>query len=77
MVLLVGKKVKNGCISKVIEVPYNNRKEFFIALVTISDKVGIDVPLWTSKEDRLLENGEVIDVIVDGKTNINIYRKIV
>lgn len=76
MDVLVGEIIKNNSIFKVMEVPYNNRKEFFVALVSISDSLGVDVPLWTFKEDKLLKEGEKVTIIIDKDMILNIYKKV-
>lgn len=63
---------RNANIKDTKKMAYSNEKEFFTALVTLCDELGIDVPFWTTYEERILEkegqfsmemeNGEVLRI---------------
>ncbi|WP_129599705.1 hypothetical protein [Anaerophilus nitritogenes] len=61
MKVLKGEIINNGIVINTSAVPYDDTKEFFIALVAISESLEMDVPIWTSREDYFLQkNKEVI-----------------
>lgn len=63
---------RNGKIDSSKQMAYNDEKEFFTALVTLCDELGVDVPLWTVQEEKVLvkkgslvmdmDNGEVLRI---------------
>lgn len=74
MNLLKGDIIKNGIIVKSSAVPYdNNSTDFFIALVTISDNLNVDIPIWTLKEDRGLEKNSEVIIPLKDDVSLKIY----
>lgn len=60
MKVLKGQILHNNNVVSTATMPYEDIKEFFIALVNICDELKVDVPIWTAQEDKLLDkNGEV------------------
>ncbi|WZL74094.1 hypothetical protein QBE52_04970 [Clostridiaceae bacterium 35-E11] len=57
---LMGEIIEQAKPVKVSTMTYATHKEFFIALVSICEDLAIDVPFWTSREDRLLEKNQVV-----------------
>ncbi|HHY91346.1 MAG TPA: hypothetical protein GX503_06740, partial [Clostridiales bacterium] len=54
MKVLKGELIQDGVVVLRAEEQYTNQKDFFIALVSISDALNVGVPIWTMKEDKLL-----------------------
>lgn len=59
---LVGEIIQHEKTVKVSAMTYDTNKEFFIALVSICEDLALDVPFWTSREDRLLEKNQVVRI---------------
>lgn len=64
---------KNERINNSRQMGYNSDKEFFTALVTLCDELGVDVPLWTTNEERLLEKSGHLDMELDNGGIMRIY----
>ncbi len=63
----------NDRINNSRQMGYNSDKEFFTALVTLCDELGVDVPLWTTNEERLLEKSGKLDMELDNGGVMRIY----
>ncbi|WP_026894136.1 hypothetical protein [Clostridiisalibacter paucivorans] len=50
------------------EEEYHDKKDFFLALVGICDKLNVDVPIWTSKEDRIVEQNKAVRFMISYDT---------
>lgn len=44
---------------------YNNDREFFTALVTLCDELGVEVPIWTTSEERILKKRGQLELEMD------------
>jgi len=45
----------NDKVERFKQMAYSNDNEFFTALVTLCDELGVEVPLWTTNEERIVE----------------------
>ncbi|MDK2800773.1 MAG: hypothetical protein PWP27_1442 [Clostridiales bacterium] len=73
MKTLVGELIKNNRIIDTVQMTYQDHKGFFIALVNICDELKVDIPIWTAKEDKLLDRkGEVL-IALDKNTVLRIW----
>ena len=58
--ILKGQVLRDNSVINTAQMPYEDIKGFFIALVSICDELKVDVPIWTAEEDKLLnKKGEV------------------
>ncbi len=69
---LRGEIFKNNKLIKKEEYPYKKNIDFFIALVTICEKMGVEIPLWTSKEDKMLDRENQVRINLDNKKILKI-----
>ncbi|MBF8983957.1 hypothetical protein IZY60_10435 [Lutibacter sp. B2] len=56
MQILKGEILERENVIKSATMHYKGILEFFIALVSISNDLNIDIPIWTLREEKLLEN---------------------
>lgn len=52
---------------------YKEDKEFFTALVTLCDELGVEVPLWTTIEERKMEKKGYLEIDMDNGSIMKIY----
>ncbi len=53
---LIGEIIKdNDVVRGAVEKTYTNKKNFFVALVNICEELQVGVPVWTTVEDKKLE----------------------
>jgi hypothetical protein len=65
--VLAGEIIQDDTVINAVQMAYNDIKGFFVALVNICDELKVDVPIWTSIEDKLLEKkGEVLIPLEEG-----------
>lgn len=69
MKVLKGEMIVEGKIIGEAQMPYHDEQSFFVALVNICDQLKVDVPVWTSLEDRKLERGGEV-FIPEGKNSV-------
>lgn len=55
------------------QIVYNSDKEFFTALVTLCDELGVEVPLWTTNEERMVEKRGQFDLDMGNGMIMRIY----
>jgi len=68
MKVLKGELIQDDVVVARAEERYTNKKDFFVALVSIIDALNVGVPIWTMKEDNLLRRKkEVSFPLEDGK----------
>ncbi|MGE4284715.1 MAG: hypothetical protein AB7G87_13555 [Clostridia bacterium] len=61
MKILTGQVICDENVVRVAQMAYNDTKGFFVALVNICDQLDVDIPIWTSMEDKLLDRkGDVL-----------------
>ena len=61
--------VENESIVNEKQMPYSGENGFFIALVSICDELEVDVPIWTTHEERILErNGYIMIPMSNGQS---------
>ncbi|MCC5911280.1 MAG: hypothetical protein JJT76_12655 [Clostridiaceae bacterium] len=70
---LKGELIEDSTIIKTSSASYNNPSDFFIALVTISDNLDVDIPIWTLKEDKLLKQHKEVILQLDTNLSLRIY----
>lgn len=64
---------KNGKIENSKQMAYNSDKEFFTALVTLCYELGVEVPLWTTSEERIVEKKGKLELDMDNGLVLRIY----
>lgn len=52
---------------------YNSDKEFFTALVTLCDELGVEVPLWTTHEERIIKKRGQVELDMDNGSVLRIF----
>ncbi len=66
MKILKGEIVRNDEVLKEAQMRYKDTQGFFVALVNICEQLDVDIPIWTSVEDKkLAKQGKVL--IPEGK----------
>ncbi len=75
MKILKGEILQNDVTTKTAKMHYHNEMGFFIALVTICDQLDIDVPIWTIKEERLLEKKQEVVMWLEKNIVLKIYEE--
>lgn len=53
--------------------PYSSDNEFFTALVTLCDELGVEVPLWTTHEERILKRKGQLEIDMESGQALMIY----
>ena len=70
---LIGEIIRDGKIVDTVTMVYGDRKGFFIAYVSICDEFEVDVPIWTSMEDKVLENNGKVQFEIEKGIILRIY----
>ncbi|SHK02622.1 hypothetical protein SAMN02745975_03477 [Geosporobacter subterraneus DSM 17957] len=61
MKMLKGEILENDTVVNIFKMPFSDEKSFFVALVTLCDRFKVDIPIWTLREDKILnEKKEII-----------------
>lgn len=47
------------------QMAYSSDNEFFTALVTLCDELGVEVPIWTTNEERILKKRGQLELEMD------------
>lgn len=72
MKTLIGEIIEDSRITKRSEMTYGSNSDFFIALVSISHDLDIEIPVWTLREDRMLERKHEVILPLDGHAFLKI-----
>ena len=56
---------RNGNFHNSKQMSYNSEKEFFTALVSLCDELGVEVPIWTAHEERILKKNGHLRIDMD------------
>lgn len=64
---------RNANIKDTKNMAYSSEKEFFTALVTLCDELGIEVPFWTTYEERILEKEGQFSMELENGDILRIY----
>ena len=64
---------RNDKVDSSKQMAYSSDNEFFTALVTLCDELGIDVPLWTTNEERILKKRGQLELEMDNGAVMRIY----
>jgi len=73
MKVLKGELIQDCVVVLRAEEQYTNQKDFFVALVSISDALNIGVPIWTMKEDELLSKKKEVFLQLEDEKVLRIY----
>jgi hypothetical protein len=66
---------RNGIIENTRIMTYSSDNEFFTALVTVCDELGIDVPIWKKSEERILLRKKILEIQMDNEAVLRISSK--
>ncbi len=55
------------------QMSYSSDNEFFTALVTLCDELGVDVPLWTTNEERIMEKKGQFELNMENGKVLKMY----
>ncbi len=64
---------RNEKIDNSKQMAYYCDKDFFTALVTLCDELGVEVPVWTTNEERILEKKGQLDLDLENGAVMRIY----
>ena len=64
---------RNNIIDNSKQMTYSSDKEFFTALVTLCDELGVEVPLWTSNEERIMKKRGQLELDINNGAVLRIY----
>jgi hypothetical protein len=64
--------IKNDTVLNSKSMDYYDDKEFFTALVTLCDRLSVDVPLWTTHEERVLKKQGYFDIEIENSEVLRI-----
>ncbi|NJD04638.1 MAG: hypothetical protein FIA99_19035 [Ruminiclostridium sp.] len=63
----------NNKVDNSKQTTYSSDKEFFTALVTLCDELGVDVPFWTTDEERIINKKGYLELNMDNGSVLRIY----
>jgi len=63
--------VKNNDVIDRCSMSFEDKKTFFIALVTICDRFNIEIPIWKIREDQILD--EKKEILIPLENNLKLF----
>jgi hypothetical protein len=77
MKLLSGELLVDGQVQNVATHSYDEKNEgtFIMALVSICTDINVDIPIWTSMEEKILDRKKSVSIPLEEDKSLRIYLK--
>lgn len=68
--------IKGGIVVGKKQTSYEDEKGFLAAIVNACDELGIDIPVWTTSEERFLDKNGAVTIQYENGESLRITREV-